>query len=201
MQNEIESKLLEFYDFRPDAATGLPPSVWVKTRISLRLNRDVRRVAFHNSIDDSAYSSGMVSRDHEHDGPELMLVAPLWKNQAFTFGSILRSGNFHDVRYAKPTELANLPCACILVREAPPDKLEIFSTRGVGKDGNSRRNAALHEVRRFKRSCAIGIKRYDNGVSNPNRFVDDERPSCSSQNSFPNRRNGNDGSHDEGEHN
>src|SRR5262249_46847701 len=46
---------------------------------------------------------------------------------------------------------ANLPCTRIFVREPPADELVVFSTRRVGKDRNSRRDAALHEVRRFER--------------------------------------------------
>jgi len=31
MQNEVEDKLLELFDFCPDAATCFPPSIRVKT--------------------------------------------------------------------------------------------------------------------------------------------------------------------------
>ena len=123
-----------------------------------------------------------------------MLVAPSRKHLGFTFGSNVGSGDLHDIRHAKPSQLANLPCTRILVREPPADELVVFSTRRVGKNRNSRRDAALHEIRRFKRPRAAGIKRYDDDVGGRDRFVDDERPSCGSQNRLPNGGNSNDGS-------
>ena len=51
-----------------------------------------------------------------------MLVAPWRKDLPFTFGSNFGPWNFHDVRYAKPSQLAILPCACILVGEPPADE-------------------------------------------------------------------------------
>ncbi len=80
-----------------------------------------------------------------------MLVAPSRKNLAFTFGPNVDSGDLHDIRHAKPPQLANLPCARILVREPPADELVVLSTRRVAKNRNSRRDAALHEVRRLER--------------------------------------------------
>jgi hypothetical protein len=50
-------------------------------------------------------------------------------------------GDLHDIRHAKPLQLANLLCAPILVREPPTDELAVFSTRRVGKNRNSRRDA------------------------------------------------------------
>jgi hypothetical protein len=79
-----------------------------------------------------------------------MLVTPWWKHLTFTFGPNVGSGDLHDIRNAKPSQLANLPCAGILVREPSADELAVFSTRGGGKNRNSRRDAALHEVRGFE---------------------------------------------------
>jgi len=123
-----------------------------------------------------------------------MLVAPWRKHLGFTFGSNVGSGDLHDIRHAKPSQLANLPCSRIFVREPPADELVVFSTRRVGKDRNSRRDAALHEIRCFERPRTAGTKRYDYDVGGRDRFVDDERPSCGSQNRLPNGRNSNDGS-------
>ena len=111
-----------------------------------------------------------------------MLVAPRRKHLAFAFGSSFGSGDLHDIRHAKPPQLANLPCASILVREPPADELVVVSTRRVGKNRNARRDAALHEVRRFERARAAGSKRYDDDVGGRDWLVDDERPSCGSQN-------------------
>jgi hypothetical protein len=44
----------------------------------------------------------------------------------------------------------------------------------------------LHEVRRFECTRAIGIKRHDDDIRGRDWFVDDERPSCGSQNRLPN---------------
>ncbi len=129
-----------------------------------------------------------------------MLVAPAGKDLPFTFGSSFGSGNFHDVFCTQPFQLANLFCALILVRESPPNEFEIFSARGISKDRNMRCDAAFDEVGRLERSGAARVKRYDNHISDPNRFVDDERPSCGSQHRLPNGGNGNDGSHDECKH-
>src|SRR5258708_19829005 len=124
-------------------------------------------MAFHGSIEYSPRSSRVVPSGHEHNGSELMLLAPWRKHLAFTFGSSLGSGDFHDIRHAKPLQLANLPCARIIVREPPADELVIFSTRRVGKNRNARCDAALHEVRRFQRPRAPAIKRYDAHVAGP----------------------------------
>ena len=80
-----------------------------------------------------------------------MLVAPWRKHLGLTFASSVGSGDLHDIRHAKPSQLANLPCTRILVREPPADELVVFSTRRVGKNRNSRRDAALHEIRCFER--------------------------------------------------
>ena len=122
-----------------------------------------------------------------------MLVAPLRKRVTFSFGSNVGSRDLHHIRHAKPSQLTNLPCSRIFVREPPADELVVFSTRGVGKDRNSRRDAALHEIRRFERPRTAGIKRYDDDVGERDlRFVDDERPSCGSQNRLPKGANSND---------
>ena len=88
-----------------------------------------------------------------------MLVAPRGKHLAFAFGSGFGYGDLHDIRHAKPPQLANLPCASILVREPPADELVVISTRRIGKNRNARRDAALHEVCRFERPRAAGSKR------------------------------------------
>ena len=86
-----------------------------------------------------------------------MLVAPCRKHLTRTFGSNVGSGDLHDIRHAKVTQLANRPCAPILVREPPADELVVFSTRRVHKNRNSLCDAALHEVRRFERPGATGM--------------------------------------------
>ena len=85
-----------------------------------------------------------------------MLGAPWRKHLAFAFGSSFGSGDLHDIRHPKPPQLANLSCASILVREPPADELVVVSTRRIGKNRNARRDAALHEVRRFERARAAG---------------------------------------------
>jgi hypothetical protein len=62
-----------------------------------------------------------------------MLITPWRKHLAFACGSILSSGYLHDIRHAKRLQLANLPCARVVVREPPADKLVVFPTRRVGK--------------------------------------------------------------------
>ena len=154
-------------------------------------------MAFHDSIEDSPQSSRVVPSGHEYNGSELMLVAPRRKHVSFTLRSIVRSGDLQDIRHAKPPQLANLLCARILVREPPANELVVFSTRRVGKNRNACCNTALHEVRRFERPRAAGSKRYDDDVGGHDRFVDNERPSCGSQNRLPNGGNSNDGSRGE----
>ena len=130
-----------------------------------------------------------------------MLVAPGWKHLAFTFRSSVGSGDLHDVRHTKRLQLANLPCARIVVREPPPDKLVIFSTLRVGKNRNAGRDAALHEVRRFERPRTARIKRYDDDVGGCDLLVDNKRPSCGSQNRLPNGGKSNDGCRGRCDHN
>jgi hypothetical protein len=93
-------------------------------------------MAFHDSVEHSPQSSRVILGGHQHNGSELMLVAPSRKYLTFTFGSI-DPGDLHDIRHAKRPQLANLPCPRILVREPPADELMIFSTRRVDKNRNS----------------------------------------------------------------
>lgn len=58
-------------------------------------------MAFHDSLEYAAYSSGVVPCDHEHNGPELVLVAPWREDLAFAFGSSFGSWDLRDIRYAK----------------------------------------------------------------------------------------------------
>jgi hypothetical protein len=125
-------------------------------------------MALHGSIEYPAYSTRAVPSDYEHNGSKFVLVAPWRKNLTFTFGARLGSGNLHDIR----------PCAYILKGQPPPDELEVLSARvrGVGKDRNSRRYTALHEIRGLQRARGAGISRYNNDISDPNRFVDRRAP-------------------------
>ena len=124
-----------------------------------------------------------------------MLGAPWRKHLAFAFGSSFGSGDLHDIRHPKPPQLANLSCASILVREPPADELVVVSTRRIGKNRNARRDAALHEVRRFERARAAGSTS-DTTMMSAGAIgsLTTRRPSCGPQNRFPNGRNGNDGS-------
>ena len=122
-----------------------------------------------------------------------MLVAPWRKHLSFTFGSSIGSGNFHNIRHAERPQLANLPRARILVRKPPADELVVFSTRRIGKNRNARRDAALHEVRRFESPRAAGVERHDDDIGGRDRLADHEHLSCGAQNRLPNRGNSNDG--------
>src|SRR5712692_5026972 len=137
----------------------------------LGANRDTCRMALHDPIEHSPYSSRVVSRRHEYNGSELMLLAPWRKHLAFTLGSNLGSGDFHDIRHAERSQLANLPCARILIRQPAPDKFVIFSARRVGKNRNACRDAALHQVGRLQRPGAAGIERYDDAVGWRDRLI------------------------------
>src|SRR5208282_1129383 len=122
------------------------------------VNRDTCWIAFHDSVEHSPQSSRVILSGHHHNGSEMLLVAPSRKHPTFTFGSI-DSGDSHDIRHAKRPQLANLPCPRILIGEPPADELIVFSARRVHKNRNSLRDATLHEVRRFERPSATGIKR------------------------------------------
>ena len=150
---------------------------------------------FHCSIEPSPQSSRVVPCGHEHNGSELILVAPLRKHLTFTFGSNLGSADLDDIGHAEPPQFANLPCARILVREPAAHELVIFSTRRVGKNRNSLRDVALREVRRFESPRAAGIKRYDDDVGGRDRFIDNESPSCCSKKGPANGENSNDDGH------
>jgi hypothetical protein len=86
-------------------------------------------MAFHGSIEHSLRSSRVVPTGHEHNGPELVLVAPCRKHMAFAIGSSFAFGDLHNIRHAKQSQLANLPCAAILVREPSADELVVISAR------------------------------------------------------------------------
>jgi hypothetical protein len=57
-------------------------------------------MAFHDSIEHSPRSSRVVPSGNEHNGSELMLVAPWRKHLTFTFGSNFGSGDLNDIRHA-----------------------------------------------------------------------------------------------------
>ena len=148
-------------------------------------------MAFHDSIKHSPRSPRVVSSCYEHNRSVLTLVAPWRKNLAFAFGSIAGSRDLHDIRHSKRLQLAYLTRARILVREPPANELVVFSTRRIGKNRNARRDAALHEVSSLERPSPAGIKRYDDDIRGLDRPIDDERPSCGSQNPLPSRGKGN----------
>ena len=150
-------------------------------------------MALHDSIENSPQSSRVVPSGHEHNGSELMLVAPWRKCLTFSFGSNIGSGgDLHDICDTKPPQLASLRCGPILIREPPANEFVIFSTRKIGKNRYSRCDAALHEVCRFQRPRAAGIRRYDDDVGGHDWFIDDEGPSCGSQDRPPNGGNSSD---------
>ena len=76
----------------------------------------------------------------------------------------------------------------------------ILKANSFGKNCNSRRDAALHEVRRFERPRAAGCCGYDDDVGWRDRLVDDERPACSSEKRLPNEGNSDNGSRDQCDH-
>jgi hypothetical protein len=88
VQHDVEQEFLEFDDFCPDAAARFPPPVGVKSRVARGLNHDTCRMAFHDSVEHSPQSSRVILGGHQHNGSELMLVAPSRKYLTFTFGSI-----------------------------------------------------------------------------------------------------------------
>jgi hypothetical protein len=151
-------------------------------------------MAFHYSIEHSPQSPRVVPSGYQHNGSELMLVAPWRKHLTFTFGSSVGSGDLHDICHAKQLQLANLHCTRIHVRKPPTDELEVFYTRRVAKNRNSHRDAALHEVGRFQHPRAIRLRGYDDDICGRDRFIDDERPACGSQNRLPNGGNSDHGS-------
>ena len=59
-----------------------------------RLNHDTCRMAFHNSIEHEPHSPRVIPGGHEHNGSDLMLIAPRWKHLAFTFRSSLSCRGF-----------------------------------------------------------------------------------------------------------
>jgi hypothetical protein len=122
------------------------------------VNYHTCRMAFHDPREHPPRPPRVVPGGHEHNRLELMVVAPRRKNLTVTFGPNVGSGDLHDIRNAKPFQLANLPCGGILVREPSADELVVFSTRRVRKNRNSRRDAALHEVRGFERPRAAKHK-------------------------------------------
>jgi hypothetical protein len=67
-------------------------------------------MALHDSIENSPQSSRVVPSSHKHNRSDLMLVAPWRKHLTFSFGPNFGYGDLHDIRDAKPPQLANLPC-------------------------------------------------------------------------------------------
>src|SRR5260370_42643537 len=107
-------------------------------------------MAFHDAVEHAPLASRVVPRGHKHNRSKLMLIAPCRQYLPFTFGSNVGSGDLHDVRHAKRLQLANLPCARILIREPPADELVVFYTLPSGKNRNAGRDAAFPEVCPFE---------------------------------------------------
>ena len=78
-------------------------------------------------------------------------------------------------------QLANLPCAAILVRKSAANKLMVFAAWRIHKDGHSLRYAAMHEVRCFDSPGAGRIQRYDDNIGRRDRVLGNERPTRCSQ--------------------
>jgi hypothetical protein len=133
-------------------------------------------MAFHHSVEHSPHSSRVILSGHHHNGSEMLLVAPLPKYLTFIFGSA-DSGDSHDIRHAKHRQLANLACACILIRKPSADDLMVLSTRRVIKNRNSLRDAALHKVRRFERPAPPESTDKTMMSAGGDRFIYDQRPS------------------------
>jgi hypothetical protein len=146
-------------------------------------------MAAHDSIEDSAGSPRMIPSRHKYDRSELVLIGPRRKDVAFTFRSSFGPGNLNDIRYAKPPQLTRLPCGSILVRQPSSYEFKVLPTRRVCKDCNSRRDAALNQVRCFQRTRASGISRNNDDICWRNWLIDHKRPSYGSQNGIPNGRN------------
>jgi len=76
VQHDIERELFEFDDFGPDAGASFPPSIRIKIRVARGSNSDMCRMAFHDAVEDALHSSRMVLSGDDHNGSQLMLVAP-----------------------------------------------------------------------------------------------------------------------------
>src|SRR5215831_13415710 len=114
------------------------------------------RMAFHDSVEHSLYSSRVIFSGHYHNGSEMLLVGPLRTYLTFIFSSI-NSGDLHDIRHAKRAQSENLPCPFILIGKPSADEFRGCSARRVLKNRDSLRDASLHEVRRFERPSATGV--------------------------------------------
>lgn len=188
MQSDIQHELLELDQFCARAVPRLPPLIGSKGGILLGPHRDACRMAFHQSIEDASHTPGVVLGSNEDHGPECVLVAPRRKHLAFAVRASFFCGNLHDLRYAEPSQLLNLPRRRILVGKSSANELEILSTRGIRKNRNPRRNAAMDEIRGFENPCTARMRRYDDDVGRSERLVGDERSSCSSQTPLANGR-------------
>ncbi len=122
------------------------------------MNDDTCRMAFHRAVEHSSQSSRVILGSHEHDGPEMMLVAPRWKHPTFIVTSI-DSGDFDHIGYAKQPQPANLPRPLILVRKPPANELLVCFRWNVSEDPNSLCNTAMHKVGRFERPLGTGSNR------------------------------------------
>src|ERR1700733_815030 len=115
-------------------------------------------MTFHNPVEHPTRSLGVIRGGHHHHRSDMLIVAPLREHLTLISRSV-DFGDVHDIRYAERRQFANLPCPSILVGKPSADELVAFSARRLIKNRDSLRDAALHEIRRFERPSAPGIKR------------------------------------------
>src|ERR1700733_1398931 len=115
-------------------------------------------MTFHDPVEPPTRSLGVILGSHHHHRSDMLIVAPLREHLTLISGSI-DFGDVLDIRYAERRQVANLPCPSVLVGKPSADELVVFSARRIIKNRDSLRDAALHEIRRFERPRAAGIKR------------------------------------------
>ena len=152
-----------------------------------------------NSVEHSPQSSRVILSGHHDNGLEVMLVAPSRKHPAFIFGSI-DSGDLHDIRHAKRSQLANLPCTRILIGE--PRRMNSKSSPLGGSIKTATRVEMPLRTRSAASSAPAPPDSSDKTMMSAgrDRFVYDKRPSCGSQNRLPWGANCNDRKRGQREH-
>ena len=106
-----------------------------------------------------------------------------------------RRPSSHRRRGAAAPPGADAASSCGVGRSARRDPSHACDPRPCEhKSTRARTRRDRRQIRRFERPCAADTRYYDDDVGGCDWFVDDERPSCGSQNRLPNGGYSNDGS-------
>src|SRR5579871_3344315 len=192
MTHDVEQQLLQFHNFRSNAAARPPPLIGIEQRIAGGTNRHSSLVALNRTMKHSAQAARVIASAHHHDRVKPLLIAPASKYRAFVLCARYVCWNLLDIRKPQRPQCSYIPGGLIRVWDTATGELSFHSIPSIGEDGDSRSYSAVNEIGSFEYTRSIGFARNDNNVGGPVTLIDNERPPSRPQNRMSNRRYRND---------